>query len=130
MNFPLVNISAENWTSHEIVDILFDEFIYTDNETIFNKYYKNQKFTDCNGHIYTIIGKAELTENWRIWLRFIPNVWKRKINFQSTGKSISVEELRFYLLKRVSELEKNAHTDKWMEELKTAKSLSELINGL
>ncbi|MCD0456473.1 hypothetical protein LPB85_13585 [Chryseobacterium sp. LC2016-27] len=130
MNFPLINISAEKWDSEDLIEyIIFDEFIYSDDESIFNKYYRNQHFIDCDGYIFIPLEKAELKEKWRSWLRFIPNIWKREIIFQPTGKSWTVEKLRNYLLSRVSELKKDKYTEKWIADLKTAKNHYELING-
>ncbi|MXS70465.1 hypothetical protein GSF70_04470 [Flavobacteriaceae bacterium W22] len=130
MNFPIINISAEKWDAEYLLEyIIFDEFIYSDNESIFNQFYRNQHFIDCDGNIFIPVGKYELQGKWRHWLRFIPNVWKREIIFQSTGKSWSVEKLRKYLIDRVSELEKDKHSEKWLSDLRAAKNHSELING-
>ena len=130
MTFPLLNISTKKWNSEDLTDyILFDEFIYTDKEAIFNELYRDKLFIDCNGRIYKALKKAELTETWRNWLRFIPNIWKREVLFRPTGDSWTVDELRNYLLERVSELKADKHTYEWKAQLKRAKNHSELIYG-
>ena len=130
MTFPLLNISVKNWNSEDLMEyILFDKFIYTDKDSLFNEFYKGKLFIDCNGQIYKALEKAELNQKWRNWLRFIPNMWKREIIFKPTGEAWTVSELRNYLLERVSELKADTHTEKWKSNLKNAKTHSELING-
>ena len=130
MTFPLLNISAKKWDSEDLTDyIIFDKFIYTDKESIFNELYRDKLFIDCDGRIYKAFKKAELTEKWRNWLRFIPNVWKREVLFRKTGENWTTDELRSYLLKQVSELKNDKHTEKWKTQLKKAKNHSELIYG-
>ena len=130
MTFPILNISSEKWKNEDLMDyIVFDEFIYTNKDSIFNELYKDKLFCDCNGRVFKAIKKAELTQKWRNWFRFIPNVWKREVIFEPIHKKLSVDELRNYLLERVSELENNELSFKWKAELKNAKTYSELING-
>ncbi|RXG29662.1 hypothetical protein [Leeuwenhoekiella palythoae] len=130
MTFPLLNITPECWTYENLIDcVIFDEFIYTDKDSVFMELYKDKLFCDCNGKIFKAVKKAELTEKWRNWLKFIPNIWKREIIFQPTGENWTVEELRNYLLNRVSELKTNEQTEKWKTQLKKAKNHSELIYG-
>lgn len=130
MWFPLLNISEKKWSSKENKNyIIYDKFIYTNNETIYNEIYKNNLFIDCEGKIYSVLKKAELIEKWRIWLRFIPNIYKKEIIFKPTGESWTVEELRKYLIERVSELNSNEHTRSWITYLKEAKNYAELIGS-
>lgn len=130
MTFPLLNISTKKWNSEDLTDyILYDEFIYTDREAIFNELYRNKLFIDCNGRIYKALKKAELAEKWRNWLRFIPNIWKREVIFKSTGDNWTIEELRKFLLERVSELKVDEQINEWKAQLKRAKNYSELIYG-
>ena len=103
--FPILNISEKTWNSDDLTDyILFDKFIYTDRESIFYELYKNKFFIDCNGVIYQAIEKAKLTEKWRNWFRFIPNIWKRELLFINTNENWTIDQLRNYLLERISDL--------------------------
>lgn len=131
MNFPLINISVKKW--HKDADvlefILFDKFIYTDKDCVFEELYKWKSFCDGDGFVYKAIKKEEQIEKWRNWLRFIPNVWRKEIIFKKTGEKLTVEELRQYLLDRVSDLSKTDFRDEWINELRIAKTHFELING-
>jgi hypothetical protein len=130
MTFPLLNISAKKWESEDLTDyIVFDKYIYTDKEEIFNKLYRDKLFIDSDGRIYKALKKAELTEKWRIFLRFIPNMWKREILFKSTGEKWTVDELRNFLLNRISKLKTDTQTEDWKAELKKATNHYELIYG-
>ena len=129
MTFPIIDISTEKWNYEDLMEyVCHDDYIYTNKESIFESYYKNKLFCDGNGQIYKAIGKAEMTEKWRNWLQFIPNVWKTKIVFKKTYKEMSVEELRTFLLARISELEKDDFTREWKVHIQKAKTHSELIN--
>jgi len=129
MTFPAIDISTKKWNYEDILEyIIYDEYIYTNKESVFLKYYKNRLFCDGKGKIYKAIRKAEMTENWRNWLRFIPNVWKTKIIFQYTNEEMDLELLRNYLLDRISDLEKDDFTREWKNDVKKAKSHSEIIN--
>ena len=130
MEYPLLNISIKKWDDEHLMEyMIFDEFIYTDDDSIFNKFYRSNLFCDCNGRIFKVIRKAELKERWRHWFRFIPNVWKREIVFEPTGKSWSVDELRNHMLERISDLKNDEFLVKWKSDLQKAKTHSELLNG-
>ncbi len=130
MIFPIIDISTKKWKEEDLMEyICFDEYIYTNKDSVFQKYFNNKLFCDGEGQIYKVIGKAKMTEKWRNWLYFIPNVWKTKIVFKKTYDEMSVEELRTFLLERVSELEQNNFTSQWKTNLINAKSYSQLING-
>ena len=80
MRFPILNISTERWSDEDLMDyISFDEFIYTKKDFYFDEFYKDKLFCDCNGFVYKAIAKEDMTQKWRNWLRFLPNVWKTKI---------------------------------------------------
>ena len=130
MTYPIINISIEKWNDEDLMDyITFDKFIYTNKDSIFNKLYRDKLFCDCNGQVFKAIKKAELTQKWRNWLRFIPNVWKREIIFEKTNKNLTVDELKNYILARISELNKTDYRKKWIADIENAKTHSELING-
>ncbi|WP_299685701.1 hypothetical protein [uncultured Dokdonia sp.] len=130
MNFPILNISHDRWYDDDIMDyISFDEFIYTRKDAIFNELYKDQLFCDCDGVIFKAIKKAEMTQKWRNWLWFIPNVWKTEILFEPTHKKLTVDELRSYLLDRLAELTMDKELKKWEMNIRRATNHFELIYG-
>ena len=129
MTFPILNISTEKWNADDLTDyISFDKFIYTSKDSLFKELYEDQLFCDCNGLVFKAIKKAEMTQKWRNWLRFLPNVWKTEIIFNKTNEKLTVEQLRNYLLERISDLRQDDFTRKWKEDLKKAKTHSEIIN--
>lgn len=130
MKFPLLNISETNWNDEDTIEyILFDEFIYTDKETIYERYLKNKLFCDCNGEIFIVKDKIPPVAWWRKTFRFLPNTYKVKLIFEKTEKKISVDELKNYMIERVNELSEDEFRSKWINYLKQAKSHKELIDG-
>lgn len=128
MAFPIVNVSMsiEEWADYE--NIWYDKYLYTREDSVFNEYCKEMLFCDCHGFIYKAVGKAE-PEAWRNWFWFLPNVWKVEVIFEPTGKQMSIEELREFLLVRVSVLEKTDLIDRWITLLHQAVTHRELIDG-
>ena len=130
MTFPALAISTKKWITDDLMDyILWDEYIYTNKESVFQKYYKDNLFCDGEGKIYKAIRKNEVTENWRNWLRFIPNVWKTTIIFQDMNEEMSVEQLRNYILERISDLKQDTSTREWKINVQKATTHAELIQG-
>ena len=86
-------------------------------------------FCDSNGVLFLAIRKSEIKEKWRIWLKFIPNVWKFEVIFKQTPNEMNTEELREYFLARISELKKTNSREEWIESIKNAKSHFEIIHG-
>ncbi|WP_203257605.1 hypothetical protein [Hyunsoonleella ulvae] len=130
MTFPIINISTEKWNDDDILDyILFSNLIYTDKKSIFDKYYRNKMFCDCNGKVFRVNGLEKPKEKWRNWLKFLPGIYKCKIKFEPTQKEMTVNELRNHFLNGISDLTKNDYTEKWILDIKNAENHSELING-
>ena len=129
MTFPAIDISTKKWVIDDLIEyVIYDEYIYTNKESIFQKYYKDRLFCDGKGRIFKAVKKEEMTESWRNWLRFIPNVWKTKIIFQNTNEEMDIELLRNYLLERISDLEQNDFSREWKADVRRARSHAELIN--
>ena len=131
MKFPVINISEKKWNKDSgVLDyILFDKFIYTDKDNIFFELYQGKSFCDGDGIVYRAIKKEDKTKIWRQWFKFIPNVWRKEIIFKKTGEILTVEDLRQYLLNRISDLPKTDFREEWITDIKNAKNQSELING-
>ena len=130
MTLPLLNISVEKWHDGETLEyILFNEHIYTDKKSVFDKYYRNKLFCDCDGRVFKVNGLTKPTEKWRNWLKFLPGIYKCKIVFEPTPTNMTVDDLRNYIMTGVSTLTKDDFRDKWLVDLKNAKNHSELING-
>ena len=131
MTFPIINISIKEWNDDDTLDyILFSDLIYTDKTSIFDKFYRDTMFCDCNGIIFKAIGLEKPKEKWRNWLKFLPGIYKCRIIFESTQKKLTVNELRNHFLNGISNLTKTDFTEKWIADIKDAESHSELINGI
>lgn len=129
MIFPALNISVKKWLSDDVAEyVIYDDYIYTSNESEFTKFYKNQLYCDGEGDIYKVVEKAEMKESWRNWFRFLPNVWKTKIVFENVNQRMDLEVLRNYLLERISDLEQNDFTKEWKSDIVKAKNHATLIN--
>lgn len=128
MNFPALNISPTKWNDDDLIEyLIFDDFIYTKDDKLFDKYYRNQLFCDCDGKIYKAVRKKEMTEKWRDWLRFIPNVWKTKVEYCYTHQDLNLEEFRNYLIERIKDLEQNEFTKEWASKILKSKNHAQML---
>lgn len=73
------------------------------------------------------VAKAEMTQKWRNWLRFLPNVWKTKAIYKDTHQVMSIEELRIHVLERLLDLEQDEIIEEWRQDVKKAKSYAQLM---
>jgi hypothetical protein len=131
MKYPALNISEKTWKGKELeldAFILFDEFNYNKNVRNFEKYFLNKMYCDSNGEIFRITGRTLPVQTWRTILSFLPNVFKCKYITKRTNEKLTLEELRKYLLERISELEDFDLNIEWKENVRKAKTHAELIN--
>ena len=130
MNFPLINISEPTWNDDKldiVALIVFDPYAYTERPSFYDRYMVGKSFCDCNGEIF-IYKKRILPESWwRKTFKFLPNVYKVKLIFESTGKTISVDELRNYLIERIAGLPESQFNKKWIDDLKAANTHEDII---
>jgi hypothetical protein len=130
MKFPIINISESYWSYDDLMEyIRFNEYFYSSNQRLFERYALNKVFCDCDGQVYQVIGKIPPTQVWRKAFKFIPNVYKEKLVFQKTGRKLELDELRDYLISRVHDLSQNDFTREWVVFLKNALSYEQVING-
>jgi len=126
----MINITNLNWNEKELDTSSFflsDEFIYTDKKAYFDKYLLGKEFCDCSGNIYKVISKTKPTETWRKILKFLPNVYKVKLEIRSVNKTMTLEEFRNFMLTRVKELEDDGIRQEWIEAIIKAKSHLEMM---
>ena len=125
MTFPAIDISVNKWNLEDLMEyIIYNDYIYTRKDSVFKKYYKNHLFCDSRGKIYKAIKKAEMTASWRNWFQFIPYVWKTKIIFENTNEMMSLDELKEYLIERISDLDDGKKNEEWKANSKQHKILS------
>ncbi len=128
MTFPAIDISTKKWISEDLFCYFLDnEYVYSPKESIFLKYYKNHLFCDAEGKVFMCVAKAEMTQKWRNWLRFLPNVWKTKAIYKDTHQVMSIEELRTHVLERLLDLEQDEIIEEWRQDVKKAKSYAQLM---
>lgn len=130
MHFPLLNVSEKKWKDEDLMDyLLIDEYIYTDSKTFWDTFIHNKLFCDCKGQLYVIDGKELPNSWWRKVFKWLPNVYKIKLRFKNTGKQLSLEELRKYLLARIHDLSDYEGREKWIQFIQQANSYEQLIGG-
>jgi len=131
MNYPILNISEASWAGRDPSDfILFDNFVFTKDESFYENYLVGKIFCDCNGELFEFEKRILPKERWRYLLGFLPGVFKVELIFGPTmRKRIKLDELKNYLVNRIGELENSEFNIKWIEFIKNGKSFDELIAG-
>ena len=132
INFPLVNISIKEWTGDDItMYFLYDRYYRSINYFHFKSHLLNNNFCDCNGNLFKVIDLIPPKSNWRRVFFLIPVVYKQEMVFENLNEQIHLEELREYIIDRVTEFyDKNKLyvTHQWIQQLKLAQSYEELID--
>ncbi len=125
MQFPIVNI-FEKWKNEDVLEyILFDPYIYTRSEKLFDKYFRNKKFCDCKGDLYQVVGKNRNVPVWRRIFFFLPNVYRELLLFKKLEQSISLNEAKQLLKQHSCSL----NSVELENQFKNAKSFKELFDG-
>ncbi len=126
--YPCFDITIEDWNNEEFVP-LWDEYTGINNEAALVEYANNRLFVDCNGEIYKIVGFEKLVG----WRRYVPFVAKYKLVTEYTGQSMTLEDLKAYILSKVDMLDWNADLrdirEEWRVQIIGARSFVELIAG-
>lgn len=126
IDFPILNISVPAW-NNEIVEELFreDEFYYSRDNHIFEKYINNHEFVDCTGKIFKVVGKSKIKKIWT--LLFTSR--RAKLSFQETNKHLSFPDLKNLMLNRIDNLTGEEAKNAWKLNIETFSSIDELIKG-
>jgi len=129
MKFPAANISIKNWNPKEdyLVYIILNEFIYNDNQKLYQDYYHNMDFVDSNGDIYKLIEKRPPSSLWRNVFKFLPNTYKIELRFRKTPDNMDIEEIREFVLKQISRLPKEEYIEEWKNEIRNANTISSIL---
>ena len=132
MDFPILNISTEKWDEEEDLTIYihYDKYIYTRKNSIFKEYYLGHKFCDCKGNIYKVCGKGEVKSKWRKLLYFLPGISKQEIFFKKTGEKFTKEELRNFIISRLSEMKADYFTKAWLNDVRKSNSYFQIMTGV
>ena len=132
MRFPLMNISHQGWDKVQDLDPfhLIDPYIFTESEEHYKEFFHNQYFCDCKGEIYQVTGKMPPQNKWRHFLKWLPDVFKVKLQFKSTGKKIPVDDLKNWMLDRLDSMDRNDRwLQMWQSQINRAETHKELIHG-
>ena len=131
IKFPAINISNPNFSKEEDLTsfLLLDAFIYSDTETYFKEYLKDNLFCDSNGKIFKITGKKEPRSLFKKVFFFLPNIYKIELIFEATNEYMILDDLRDFMIERVKTLGYGKFEVKWILALRKAKTYEELILG-
>jgi len=133
INFPMTRINSKSWLDKEDLFPLFNGYIYTSKEKLFNDYYRNKEFVDCKGDIYKVIDRIPPTNFWRNFLKFLPNVYREKLVFIKTNKRIELMELKKDLISGIRRFNNDATSEagkEWIMEIERSKSIKEVLCGV
>lgn len=127
--YPCFYISLFDWNDEWLSMMLASvESIYAIDKEVMDKYILDSEWIDSNGDIFKVVGIEKLA--W--WRRFVPFVTKSKMVTEYTGRSMTLEEFRSYMLNMIDTLDlnsaevRNVH-EKWRQELLKAQSFGELM---
>ena len=131
IKFPAINISNPNFSKEEDLTsfLLLDAFIYSDTETYFKEYLKDNLFCDSKGKIFKITGKKEPRYLFKKVFFFLPNIYKIELIFEATNEYMTLDDLRDFMIERVKTLGYGKFEVKWILALRKAKTYEELILG-
>ncbi|MCE7993677.1 MAG: hypothetical protein HEP71_16955 [Roseivirga sp.] len=129
MEYPLLNITDHNWEPERVDgQLVFYEFIYVGRK-IFDEYHKGKFYCDCTGKVYKAVDIVLPASIWRRFFGFLPMVYKCRSIFEETELQLTVNQLRDFVIDRISEMPEDDFNQKWIEQLKQANSHKEIIDG-
>lgn len=125
-NFPIVQIDIEKWDIDLMVELFrFDEFYYSGDNEFYDHYFYNKQFLDSDGRIFLAREKIKASNFWSklgVGKKYL-------INYQVTGKQWTFEEVKSFLISKVTELSSYEGRDQWISSLKSAKTIKQLIEA-
>ncbi|SEP30221.1 hypothetical protein SAMN05444671_3085 [Flavobacterium sp. CF108] len=127
ISFPVLDISINNWNDENISEIIFYD-IYFRNKSydLFESLRLNHKVIDSNGSVFKIV---ELRKSKPSFINFF---WKSKSEmiFQSLDETISLNNLKNFMINKINNLEVNEYKFKWAENVKNAQNFYQLIRAV
>ena len=104
MNYPIFQISEEQWSNLHEFEVEYSDIITIMSKSKLIKYFMLSEYVDCNGEIYKVtdfhaIGILSKT------FQFVPLIpFTGKLVFQKVNRSLSLEEFRSLVLNRAKEV--------------------------
>ncbi|MEN2412935.1 hypothetical protein [Flavobacterium mesophilum] len=127
INFPVLDISINEWNLENVSEIIFDDiYFYSNSYDLFERFRLNHKIVDAKGTIFKIV---RLQKKERNWMSFFVRP-KHEMIFELTEEKIDLKDLKDFMLQRINNLESNEYKFKWMENIKKANNFDELIRGV
>ena len=125
IEFPI--FSYPKWELEVLGDFFrFDDIYFSSDEKLFDKYFFNQKFVDCKGNVFKIIGKSKITKPWL--LSFF--LKRSKIHFYEMEENISLEKLKRILNEKNITLESEAARKEINRIIQNSPTIRELLRGI
>ena len=122
MKFPMINITEDSWSNKHVLDnMLFEPWIYNDNNANFEKHFKGALFCDCRGEVYRVIDKRG-EGGWKKWFGFLPNFYRVHLVFEKVDQPIELNTVKELLKKH----NPNSALNKTIDQ---AQTFEELLNG-
>lgn len=126
IEFPVLDISIKEWNIENISEIIFyDIYFHNNSYELFEKLRLNHKVVDSKGIFFRIINIQSEKRNWKTF--FFKS--KQKMIFELSDDSISIQDLKDFVLNKINNLEGNEYKFKWIENIKKAKNFKELITS-
>lgn len=131
MRFPIANVSIKDWNPEEDYThyILMDPFMNKKNDALFEAFYKNQRFVDSEGNIFTIVDLKPPKAMWRRVFYFLPNAYRATFVFMKTEESMSLDQVRQFILKQVRKVKTGDNLSGWIYQIKNANSIQAILGG-
>ncbi len=123
--YPCIDLTIDNWDENLDSVLICDDVLYLSSRVLFQRAYMHHELIDCKGDIYKVIGKEDSTS----LKRFLPFTAKGKVVLMATGKRMTVEELRSFMLHKIDGLaiKDEPSCIEWIRKIKEAKTVEELI---
>lgn len=125
MKFPMICVSPAVWEQEhpDPADfMLFEAWIETDNDKIFDRYFRDRVYCDCEGKLFKVLAKKEVKDPWKKWFRFIPNFYRVELIIEPLNETMALSELQAFLLARIE-------YEGFQQFIRGAKSIEELLNS-
>ena len=132
IEYPFMRINSSTWTNDEALFPLFDEYMYSSKEQIFQTYYFDKEFIDSKGTIFKVVGREPTQNIFRKWFNFLPGVYREKLVYKKIAKKIELNDFKEDVIRGIKRFNSDATKEisiKWIDQIRNAKDFGEVING-
>jgi hypothetical protein len=104
MEYPIFQISDEQWKSLHEFDVEYSDKITIKSKKKLKEYFLFSEYIDCYGEIYKVTDFQALGILSKIF-QFVPLIpFTVKLIFTKANKNLNLEEFREFVLKRANEV--------------------------